>query len=103
MDKLTRLLLDSIELERFKRNPNVNKLSDFPSPVLRAMLGAVIYKGEHLKDHVKKIESYGPDMRRLMAEELVPIRKEIEQLDTAEVQIATALAMNEMNEKTLLN
>lgn len=81
----------------------MNKLSDFEPEVLRSMLGAVIYKSEELKNHIARIESHGKDMRKLMAGELINLRKEICTLETAEIQISTALASQEMDRKALLN
>jgi hypothetical protein len=99
MDRLTKLLKASI----LKETNTMIKLNEFPSSVLRAMMSAVIFKAEQLKTHVKTIEAYGPDMRRLMAGEIIEYKKEIELLDTAEIQIATALVMVEQQEKSLLN
>lgn len=99
MKDLTKLLKASIQLE----NKAMNKLTDFPPDVLRAMFRAVLSKGDQLKTHVEHINDYGVDMRRLMAGELIEISKEIELLDTAEIQLATAIAIAERNEKANQN
>jgi hypothetical protein len=79
------------------------KLTDFTSEELRVILGAVIYKKEELKSHVKLIESHGEDFINIMADQRAKYYKEIDMLTTAEIQVATAFATVKMEENTLLN
>ena len=81
----------------------MTKLHEFDPEVLRAMLNAVILKSKTLNDHIARIESHGPDLRRLMAESLIGFRKEVCLLETAEIQLSTAIAMQSMDSKAHLN